>query len=231
MDWADWAPTMAAIRAEFGYAETDDRAAALALRDLLPGAHWRELGMQLRNRRHVVVAGCGPGLGATTAADFAGNITIAADGATTRLRELGIVPQVIITDLDGRAEDLRWAAGEGARLVVHAHGDNRPELASIVPALGPLVHGTHQVEPAADLASLRNYGGFTDGDRAVLLCEELAVREVRLLGFDFDAAPSPYSNRWDPATKPAKLAWARRIVDGVQARGRTLVRYAPAQRR
>lgn len=228
VQWADWAPTMAAIRADFGYREADDRAAALELaallRDRPAGPRtWRELGVLARNRRNLTVAGCGPGLASLRAEELAGRIVVACDGATSRLRELGRPPDLVVTDLDGKADDLLWAAAAGSTFVVHAHGDNRDAVARLVPQLGPMVHGTHQVEPGGAggewLAPLRNVGGFTDGDRAVLLLEELGAREARLVGFEFDAPPSSYSHRWDPATKPRKLAWARQIVMACHARG------------
>lgn len=226
MDWTTWSPLMAAIRAEFGYPEADDLAAARELKALLPAGvpPWRDLGVDVRNRRNLVIVGAGPSLAAAAASLFVGQVTVAADGATGRLRELGVVPHVVVTDLDGDPEALRWAAAQGARMVVHAHGDNRPALREMVPRLGPLVHGTHQVAPDRTLEPLRNVGGFTDGDRAVVLCEELGGRAAVLVGFDFDAPPSAYSHKWDPRTKPAKLAWAKRIVEGVHARGKLHVR-------
>lgn len=230
MQWSAWAPTMAAIRTQFGYAEADDRAAAHLLRSLLPSRPpaWRELGVEVRNRRNLVLAGAGPSLAQAPASLFVGAIVVAADGATQRLRELGVVPHVVVTDLDGEPAALRWAAHQGAHMVVHAHGDNRDALRTLVPLLGPLVYGTHQVEPTPDLEPLRNVGGFTDGDRATMLCEELGGREGLLVGYDFDAPPSTYSHKWDPATKPAKLAWAQRIVEDVHARGRLhLRRWVP----
>ena len=226
MQWSAWAPTMAAIRAQFGYAEADDRDAARLLRGLLPARPpaWRELGVEVRNRRNLVLAGAGPSLAQAPSSLFVGAIVVAADGATQRLRELGVVPHVVVTDLDGEPAALTWAARQGAHMVVHAHGDNRDALRSLVPGLGPLVHGTHQVEPTLELDPLRNVGGFTDGDRAAMLCEELGGREGLLVGYDFDAPPSAYSHKWDPATKPAKLAWAQRIVEGVHARGQQHLR-------
>lgn len=226
MQYTAWAPTMAAIRQEFGYAEGPDRDAARLLGGLLPRppVAWRELGVAVRNRRNLVVVGAGPSLAQAPASLFVGQVVVAADGATQRLRELGIVPHLVVTDLDGDPEALVWAAQQGAHLVVHAHGDNQDALRALVPRLGPLVHGTHQVEPTAELDPLRNVGGFTDGDRAVVLCEELGARAALLVGFDFEAPPSAYSYKWSPVTKPAKLAWARRIVEGVHARGHLHVR-------
>ena len=143
---------------------------------------------------------------------------VAADGASTRLMEIGVLPDIVVTDLDGAPEGLAWAASGGAVLLVHAHGDNADRLGA-VPGLarrGP-VAGTCQGDPN-DLAPLRNLGGFTDGDRAVLLCEALGSTGARLAAFDLDAAPSRYSHRFDPARKPRKLAWAARILDDAARR-------------
>lgn len=221
MEWSDWEPQQRAIRAQFGYGEADDRDAAHLLRSLLPkpAPPWRELGVQLRNRRNLAILGCGPSLERTPPAFLVGKVAVAADGATTWLREQGRPPNVVVTDLDGDEEDLVWAARQGALMVVHAHGDNQDALRRIVPRLGPLVWGTHQVAPESALEPLRNVGGFTDGDRAVLLCEALGALAATLHGFDPEMPPSRYTGRFNPATKPAKLAWAARIVADCHARG------------
>jgi uncharacterized Rossmann fold enzyme len=212
---------MAAIRQEFGYAAEPDREAAHELHKWVPPTNrLRDLGVEVRNRRDVVVAGCGPGLAEAGADVYLGKAVVAADGAAERLRELGIVPRLVVTDLDGRPEALEWAGAQGSKMVVHAHGDNRKAIADLVPRLGPQVYGTHQLEPQPGLEPLRNVGGFTDGDRAVLLCEHLGARAALLVGFETDRPPSRYSHHWDPATKARKLAFAQRIVDGCQARGR-----------
>lgn len=229
MDWTAWQPTMAAIRAEFGYAAEPDREAAHELHRLVPAtSRMRDLGVEVRNRRDVVIAGCGPGLAKAKADVFLGKAVVAADGAAERLQELGIVPRLVVTDLDGKAEALEWAAAQGAKMVVHAHGDNRKAIAAVVPKLGPQVYGTHQLEPTPGLEPMRNVGGFTDGDRAVLLCEHLGARAALLVGFETDQPPSKYSHEWDPKTKPRKLEWAEKIVAECHARGRlALTRWTP----
>jgi 2-amino-4-hydroxy-6-hydroxymethyldihydropteridine diphosphokinase len=229
MEWAQWEPTARAVRAEFGYPVEADLAAARELQAAVPRtSRLRDLGVDVRNRRNVAVLGCGPSLVRTPPAALAGQVLVAADGAAGWLREVGLVPHIVVTDLDGRPEDLLWAARQGARMVVHAHGDNRPAIRELSPRLGPQLYGTHQAPPDPALEPLRNVGGFTDGDRAVVLCEHLGALQATLHGFDFDAEPSAYSHRWDPRTKPAKLAWARRIVEGVHARGRMrVVLYRP----
>jgi uncharacterized Rossmann fold enzyme len=220
---------MAAIRAEFGYEVEPDREAAHALHKLVPATNrLRDLGVDVRNRRDVVIAGCGPGLAKVKASLFADKVVVAVDGAAERLQELGVLPRIVVTDLDGKAESLEWAAAQGARMLVHAHGDNRKAIAALAPKLGPQIYGTHQLEPMPGLEPMKNFGGFTDGDRAVLLCEHLGTRAAMLVGFEFDQEPSKYSHQWDPKTKPKKLAWAERIVAECQARGKiALTKWMP----
>jgi len=47
---------------------------------------------------------------------------IAADGATTALLEEDVIPDIIVTDLDGKMEDIIQANQKGSFLAVHAHG-------------------------------------------------------------------------------------------------------------
>lgn len=221
----DWSGTYRAILAEFGWDEADDRIAAERLQGLVPGDRWKHVGTELKHRPAATVVGCGPILDDLETADFPDGVVVAADGATSRLQELGIVPRVVVTDLDGDMEALRWAADQGTAMVVHAHGHNHRHLQRRVQDLGAFVAGTYQCTPDDALAPLRNLGGFTDGDRAVLLCEWFGVRLVNLLCFDFHADPSPHSGSWDPHTKPQKLAWAQRLIGDVAARGATQVQH------
>jgi uncharacterized Rossmann fold enzyme len=229
MRWDAWRATDAAIRAEFGYPVAEDAAAAHELCALVPkNNRFRDLGVEVRNRRNVVVLGCGPSLESADASVLARRVVVAADGACTWLRERNAVPHIVVTDLDGRAEDLEWAARQGAAMVVHAHGDNRDAIAALAPRLLPRLYGTYQGPEDPSLEPMRNVGGFTDGDRAVMLLEELGALAALLVGFDFHEPPSRYSHRFNATTKPAKLAWAERIVEGVQARRNlSLRRYAP----
>jgi len=229
MQWADWEPMDREIRATFGYGADADREAARRLHALAPRpSRWRDLRAALRNRRDIVVLGCGPDLGHVQASHLAGRTVVACDGASRRLMEIGAPPSVVVTDLDGDPEGLRWAAAAGAYLVVHAHGDNVSQLEALVPALGPLVLGTYATAPDEHLAPLRSLGGFTDGDRAVVLLEDVEARHATLVAFQFDAEPSRYSHRWDPETKPRKLGFARRVVEDVARRGRlSLAHWRP----
>ena len=131
---------------------------------------------------------------------------VAADGAVRACRERGRVPALVVSDLDGYRDDLRWAEARGAALVVHGHGDNLAALGEWLPRLRPAA--LTAARPAAGVAC---WGGFTDGDRAVLAALALGARRVRLAGFSFDAA-GPYSGRSRGRLKRRKLAWAQRIL-------------------
>jgi len=77
----------------------------------------------------------------------------------------------------------------------------------IVPRFrGPIV-GTTQSTP---FDGRRNYGGFTDGDRAVELARHFGARRVNLLGFDFEN-PRRAEGK-DLERKRRKLKWARKII-------------------
>ena len=127
---------------------------------------------------------------------------IAADGAAAVLLRRGIVPDVVVSDLDGPFPAILEACQKKAIIVVHAHGDNLDALARYVPQLKNVI-GTCQCRP---LGGLYNFGGFTDGDRSVFLAVELGASSIELVGFDFeDQSVTP--------RKRKKLAWAKRLIE------------------
>jgi len=92
-------------------------------------------------------------------------------------------------------------------LVILAHGDNLRAIREIVPRLNGWITPTTQVRPHGKLL---NFGGFTDGDRAVELAKHLGARRINLLGFDFEN-PTPKKGG-DQGRKAKKLAWAKEII-------------------
>lgn len=199
MDFSEWEPLYREILVYFAFdrqADEDarDRLLALAtqddigvLRDLIEG-------------REVTVCGNAPSLRQET-----GNlkgITCAADGAALVLLSAGIRPDIIVTDLDGADEPFIRMNREGTVLVVHAHGDNLPLLESWVPRLeGPRVFTTQ----AAPVPGVYNFGGFSDGDRAVYAMVHLGASRVSLAGFDCD-------DDTVPPLKRGKLFWAKKLL-------------------
>jgi 2-amino-4-hydroxy-6-hydroxymethyldihydropteridine diphosphokinase len=220
-----WAPRYEAIRSEFGFPFEREELAATTLERLLrPPDRVDPLG-RLRVRlegRTVIVAGLAPGAGPPPvwrlppAPDRPA--LIAADGAAERCLAGGLVPAIIVTDLDGPVPSEVTANQRGSLVVVHAHGDNVPALERWVPEFPGELAGSWAGPPRAALIDV---GGFTDGDRAAYLAEELGARRILLWGFDFekvDAEREP-----SPSRKLAKLVWARRLIEELAVGGRAAI--------
>ncbi len=125
MRWEDWKPFYTRIVREMGYSVEEDRKAAELLRALLLEGDEYILRDELAAvvGRKVYVFGAGPSLeNALREGDFSDGTLIAADGATSALLAAGLVPDIIVTDLDGRISDIKLANDRGAFLAVHAHG-------------------------------------------------------------------------------------------------------------
>ena len=146
-------------------------------------------------------------------------ILIAADGATTGLLEEKIVPDIVVTDLDGKLDDLLVANDLGSFFVIHAHGDNAKEISKYTPKFKRVL-GTTQSKPKANLY---NFGGFTDGDRCVFLAIALGAKKILLGGMDFGKLVTNYS-RPDISTeiaiadetKQKKLKYAERLIEWIK---------------
>ncbi len=230
MRWDQWEPFYLRIVREMGYSVEEDRRAAQVLRALLLEGDDYILKEELAAvvGRKVYVFGAGPSLeDALKQFDFSDGTLIAADGATSALLDAGLVPDVIVTDLDGRVPDLRIANDRGAFMAIHAHGDNIDKLAAYVPLFSRIL-GTCQTEP---LDIVYNFGGFTDGDRAAFLAEALGAREITLIGFDFGetvgrwSKPSlrEHSPVWD--SKRKKFEFAKELLEWLKENGKAEVSY------
>jgi 2-amino-4-hydroxy-6-hydroxymethyldihydropteridine diphosphokinase len=195
----EWEPYYLQILADFGFDRAADEEAARVLDRLLPHDSLPLLEAAIRGKA-VTVCGNAPSLDRDL--DRLTGVVVAADRAADRLFRQGIRPAVITTDLDGATEEFVEMNRRGTVIVVHAHGDNIPLLRRWVPHFpGPLV-GTTQARP---VGCIHNFGGFSDGDRAVYLAHGMGASPVTLAGFDLD----------DPAVgtvKRKKLLWARRLL-------------------
>lgn len=199
MNYSEWEPHYREILAYFGFPEEDDLEAArllaaLMTRDDLPALS------ALTGGRDVTVCGNAPGLKRELAT--VKGVVFAADAAADVLDAHGIRPHAVFTDLDGATDRLITMNAAGTIVVVHAHGDNMPLLRHWVPRLtGPVV-ATTQARP---LPHVHNFGGFTDGDRAVFAAHALGASGVTLAGFDCS----------DPDVDPlkrGKLFWAKHLL-------------------
>ncbi|MEM0129173.1 MAG: 6-hydroxymethylpterin diphosphokinase MptE-like protein [Thermoplasmata archaeon] len=219
MEYARWAPVYERIRVDFGFAWAREEAAAADLRRRLPPDALRrplERATERLRGRTVVVVGNAPGAGAPPVwrlrlppADLA---IVAADGATAPCLRAGLVPEVVVTDLDGPVASEVTANHRGALVVIHAHGDNRAAIADWAEAFPGAVAGSWAGAPSEGLL---NVGGFTDGDRAAYLAEHGGASSILLWGFDFERVSEVDPVRAD--RKRAKLGWAARALGWLAA--------------
>ena len=121
--------------------------------------------------------------------DLKDYVLVAADGATTALVEERIAPDIVATDLDGNLDDILLANFRGANVAIHAHGDNMDKIAKLTPFFTSVL-GTTQAQP---VGNLYNFGGFTDGARAMFLAVALGAEEITLAGMDFGDIVTRYS--------------------------------------
>jgi 2-amino-4-hydroxy-6-hydroxymethyldihydropteridine diphosphokinase len=227
MNLSQWMPCYQKILEDFGFSQDDDEKSAQFLNHLLKLRGGLSPG-DIPVKEKAIIFGAGPSL--------KGNVNqlqeldqlqqlkldeftiFAADGATTALLEEDLIPDVVVSDLDGEMKNLYQAQRQGAVLVVHAHGDNQEKLKKHVPRLDKVL-GTTQSQP---VGRVHNWGGFTDGDRAVFLAVELGVRCIILAGMDFGTHTTRYS-RPELASEVAeadqikklKLQYAKKLVEWV----------------
>ncbi len=133
---------------------------------------------------------------------------IAAGSACSTAMEAGILPDILVTDLDGDIDAQIEASSKGTVTLILAHGDNTDLVARYAPMFRGKVILTTQGRPRGNVLC---FGGFTDGDRAVCLARHFGIGRIVLLGFDFDK-PSDKPGS-DPEIKLRKLRWAREIID------------------
>ncbi|MBE6486249.1 MAG: DUF115 domain-containing protein [Methanosphaera stadtmanae] len=145
---------------------------------------------------------------------------IAADGTTKALLEESIVPDIIVTDLDGDIESIFKSNKLGSILYVHAHGDNLDKLKSYLDELNKVVPTCQ----CRSFGNLENYGGFTDGDRAVhIAVYALKVEKIILAGMDFGNIITNYSRpeigvefKVADSFKKKKLCYAKKLIDNLK---------------
>lgn len=144
---------------------------------------------------------------------------ISAGSATERVIDAGIMPQIVVTDLDGDVGRQIEASGSGALTLVLAHGDNRDAIARYIKEFeGPLILTT-QSRP---FGTVMNYGGFTDGDRAVCTARHFGAKKILLEGFDFE---NPRLRKGDEKERSVKkLRWARKIICDMNPAGIEILR-------
>lgn len=214
MEYSLWAPQYELIRRAFGFDFAREEVAARRLTELLPLSAGIDplgrIGRRLSGSEAIVVGraprGGPPPVWRIPPTPRRPTI-VAADGASEICLNAGLVPDVIVTDLDGPVASEVTANERGSFTVVHAHGDNVPRLEEWVGQFPGELAGSWAGPPTETLFDV---GGFTDGDRAAYLASAVGASRVLLWGFDFKTVEVT-----DPAKnerKRRKLGWADRAL-------------------
>ncbi|MDI6729936.1 MAG: DUF115 domain-containing protein [Candidatus Altarchaeum sp.] len=119
-------------------------------------------------------------------------IKICADGATKALIEQKIIPDFVVSDLDGDTGAIKKANEKETILLIHAHGNNIEAIKKYVPKFKNLILTT---QTNLKLKNLHNFGGFTDGDRSVFFALKFKPKVVILVGMDFGNKIGEYSKK------------------------------------
>lgn len=214
-NWDKWYER---ILADFGYDMQADMESAQLVNSLI---HKKTI-VDVHGVDKCIIFGAGPSLKKhisliKTTLDEDNYIIIAADGATTALLEEGIIPDIIVTDLDGKMDDILYSNKHNSTLYVHAHGDNMDKIRRYVPQLDNII-ATTQTNPVGQVV---NYGGFTDGDRAIhIAVYALNMKKIILAGMDYGEYTTKYSRPNNKKMiekaddiKKLKLEYARLITD------------------
>lgn len=197
MEFGLWEKYYKEILDDFGFSRSGDEKSAKLLDEILSTQGCLtldELSQIVGFSDKFIVFGAGPSLKEHVLMlkenyDLKDYVLVAADGATTAMIEERISPDIVCTDLDGNLDDILLANIKGANIAIHAHGDNIDKIAKL-PSFFNNVIGTTQAQP---IGNLYNFGGFTDGDRALFLCTALGASEIILAGMDFGDKVTKYS--------------------------------------
>ncbi len=199
-----WKRRYQSILKELSYSEKKDKESAVILDSILKkNSNYQKI-TKLIQGKTVFVIGSGPSLSFAIPKlkKFKKSIKIAADSSLKPLLENGIVPDIIVTDLDGDEDAIKKLSKKKSIFVIHAHGDNIKKLQMVKEIKNCI--GTTQTTP---FNKIQNFGGFTDGDRGVFLASHFEAKKIILFGMDFGKQIGKFSNtkKSDRDTKLKKL--------------------------
>ena len=199
-----WKRRYQSILKELSYSEKKDKESAVILDSILKKNNNNQKITKLIQGKTVFVIGSGPSLSFAIPKlkKFKKSIKIAADSSLKPLLENGIVPDIIVTDLDGDEDAIKKLSKKKSIFVIHAHGDNIKKLQMVKEIKNCI--GTTQTTP---FNKIQNFGGFTDGDRGVFLANHFEAKKIILFGMDFGKQIGKFSNtkKSDRDTKLKKL--------------------------
>jgi len=186
-----WKKRYLLILKELGYSQKKDRESAIILDSILKKTNTTEKILKLIEGKTVFVIGSGPSLSNAIPKlkKLKKSIKIAADSSLKPLVDNGIIPDIVVTDLDGNENTIKKIAKTKSIFIIHAHGDNIEKL-ELVKKIRNCI-GTTQSNP---FNKIQNFGGFTDGDRGVFLANYFGAKKIILFGMDFGNRIGKFSN-------------------------------------
>jgi hypothetical protein len=199
-----WGERYLSILKELNYSEKKDKESAIILDSILKKTDTIEKVREIIQGKTVFVIGSGPSLSIAIPKlkKLKKSIKIAADSSLKPLIDNGIIPDIIVTDLDGNEDTIKKISKTKSIFVIHAHGDNIEKLQMVKKMKNCI--GTTQTNP---FNKIQNFGGFTDGDRGVFLASHFDAKKIILFGMDFGNQIGKFSNtkRSDREIKLKKL--------------------------
>ena len=206
-----WGKRYFSILKELNYSEKKDKESALILDSILKKTDTIKKIRKLIEGKTIFVIGSGPSLSSAIPKlkKLEKSIKIAADSSLKPLVDNGIIPDIIVTDLDGNEDTIKKISKTKSIFVIHAHGDNIEKLQMVKKMKNCI--GTTQTNP---FNKVQNFGGFTDGDRGVFLASYFNAKKIILFGMDFGNQIGKFSNtkKSDRETKLKKLEIGRDLL-------------------
>ena len=206
-----WKKRYFSILQELNYSEKKDKESALILDSILKKTDTIKKIRKLIEGKTIFVIGSGPSLSSAIPKlkKLEKSIKIAADSSLKPLVDNGIIPDIIVTDLDGNEDTIKKISKTKSIFVIHAHGDNIEKLQMVKKMKNCI--GTTQTNP---FNKVQNFGGFTDGDRGVFLASYFNAKKIILFGMDFGNQIGKFSNtkKSDRETKLKKLEIGRDLL-------------------
>ena len=217
------------VRLAFNWDYSDDLESAKTMesafgKDLPFGVeHWdlnsrnrclQEIREELALCDKLIIIGAGVEQQELSDIDFTNAAVIAADGSVGAMDDFKALT-CVVSDLDGGGH-IDFAALENQRFIIHAHGDNISKWQEVVKKWSsysnpPSLILSHQINENLD--GMINFGGFTDGDRAVCFALWAGVEKekIKLVGFSTQKV-GVWSGTTNPEKKIKKLSWMKKIL-------------------
>ena len=125
-----WEKRYVSILKELNYSRKKDKESALILDSILKKTDTIEKIRKIIQGKTVFVIGSGPSLSIAIPKlkKLKKSIKIAADSSLKPLIDNGIIPDIIVTDLDGNEDAIKKISKTKSIFVIHAHGDNIEKL-------------------------------------------------------------------------------------------------------